>query len=205
MRKILDKILVESNEWILALLSAIPGSTGKILRKIYYRSVLKSCGKNISVGRYVDIKCPENIEFGDNIYIVKSAILRACSDAQLVIGNNFAMNGNARIIADTHGRIQIGDFVLVGPNVVIRASNHRHENIKLTIWEQGQTGGEIIIGDNVWIGANVTILPDVNIGSGSIIAAGAVVTKNVPSNVIVGGVPAKIIKERNDREIVENI
>jgi len=55
--------------------------------------------------------------------------------------------------------------------------------------------GPIVIGKNVWIGANATVVPSVTIGDGSVIAAGAVVTKDVPANVIVGGVPAKIIKK----------
>jgi len=65
----------------------------------------------------------------------------------------------------------------------------------LLLKDQPLKGGKVIIGKNVWIGANVTILKDVNIGDNSIIGAGAVVTKDIPSNVIVGGVPAKIIKE----------
>lgn len=85
---------------------------------------------------------------------------------------------------------------MIGPNVVIRASNHNFKDISTPMKFQGHSGGKIIICNDVWIGANVTIVPNVCIGKGSIIVAGAVVIKNIPKYSIYGGVPAKVIKKR---------
>lgn len=89
------------------------------------------------------------------------------------------------------GGIEIGDNTLIGQQVVIATLNHDFLPEK----RGNMTPSPVKIGKNVWIGAHATILPGITIGDGSIIAAGAVVTKNVPENVIVAGVPAKILKE----------
>ena len=88
------------------------------------------------------------------------------------------------------GGITIGDGTLIGHCVVLATLNHDFSPSKRGTLHPAP----IVIGKNVWIGANATIVPGVTIGNGSIIAAGAVVTKDVPENVVVGGVPAKIIK-----------
>ncbi len=80
--------------------------------------------------------------------------------------------------------------MLIGHNVVLATLNHAFEPSH----RQDMNPQPIKIGNNVWIGANSTILPGVTIGDGAIIAAGAVVSKDVPENAVVGGVPAKIIK-----------
>ena len=89
------------------------------------------------------------------------------------------------------GGIEIGDEVLIGQQVVIATLNHDLNPEK----RASMTPKPVKIGNKVWIGAHATILPGVTIGDGAVIAAGAVVTKNVPPNTVVGGVPAKIIKE----------
>jgi len=126
------------------------------------------------------------------------AILRACEDAAIVIGNRFGANGNARLIADKGGRITVGNDVMIGPNAVLRASNHGSQRLDAPMWDQPHTGGTIAIGDDVWIGANVVVVPDVAIGAHAIIAAGAVVTRDVPAYAIAAGVPARVIGDRRD-------
>ena len=107
------------------------------------------------------------------------------------------MNFNVMINADCGGYIEIRDNVLLGPNVVIRASNHAYSRTDIPIKQQGHIAGRIILHEDVWLGANVVILPNVEIGKGSIVAAGSVVTKNVGDYSIVGGVPAELIEMRN--------
>ena len=191
------KIIVdEFFSWLEAFFSALPGRFGRLIRRYYYRLRLNTSSTCLSIGRFVEFSSPENISFGNEIYIVDGAVLRA-DEGQIIIGNKFALNGNARIVADCGGKIIIGNSVMVGPNTVIRASNHRSKDTNLDIWDQGQTGGTITIGDDVWIAANVVILPGVKVGSHSIIAAGAVVTKDVADYSLVGGVPAKVISMRD--------
>jgi maltose O-acetyltransferase len=91
----------------------------------------------------------------------------------------------------------IGNFVMIAPNVAIISSMHNHDRLDIPMIFQGATTGEkVIIEDDVWLGRNVLVMPGVRIGKGSIVAAGAVVTRDVPEYKIVGGVPARIIKDR---------
>ena len=101
------------------------------------------------------------------------------------------------------GKILIGKDVLIGPNVVIRSSNHKYEDPKIPIKSQGMTNGEIIIKDNVWISSNCVILPNCIIGEGSVVAAGAVVTKDIEPYSIYGGIPAKKLGVENSDILVK--
>ena len=88
------------------------------------------------------------------------------------------------------GGIYIGDGTLIGHSVVLATINHEAEpTMRASMYTK-----PIILGKNVWIGSHATILPGVTVGDGAIVAAGAVVTKDVPPGTVVGGVPAKVIK-----------
>ena len=93
------------------------------------------------------------------------------------------------------GPVCIGNHVNLAQGIMVTALNHNFEDKTKRIDEQGITTKPVIIGDDVWIGANAVILPGVTIGKHCVVAAGAVVTKDVPDNTIVGGVPAKEIKK----------
>lgn len=95
--------------------------------------------------------------------------------------------------------VTIGKNVMMGPNVAIITENHRFDRMDVPIREQGYYDRKpVVINDDVWIGMRVIILPGVTVGKGAILAAGAVVTKDVPEYAIVGGNPAKVIKYRNE-------
>lgn len=190
--------LEELREWWTALLGCIPGRAGRLLRRIHYRAALAESGPVLSIGEHVEIGCPARIVLGNEIYLVPGAVLRACGNGNLRMGSRITINGNARIVAD-FGSIEMGSGIMIGPNVVIRSSNHQTARHDIPIWEQGQTGGRIIVGDDVWIGANVVIVAGVTVGSHVVIAAGAVVTRDVPDYAVVAGVPAKVIADRRER------
>lgn len=92
------------------------------------------------------------------------------------------------------GPVSIGNNVNLAQGITVTALNHNFEDVTRRIDEQGISTKPVVIGDDVWIGANAVILPGVTIGRHVVVAAGAVVTKDVPDNCIVGGVPAKVIK-----------
>ena len=92
------------------------------------------------------------------------------------------------------GPVCIGSHVNLAQGVVVTALNHTFSDPTQRIDQQGVSTQPVIIGDDVWIGANAVILPGVTIGRHCVVAAGAVVTKDVPDNTLVGGVPAKMIK-----------
>ena len=131
-----------------------------------------------SVGKNVSIQPGFQCDFGMNIHL----------------GDNFLTNYNVTIL--DVAPVTIGDDVMIGPNTLITTVGHplspkgrkeRHGICK-----------PVTIGNNVWMGGNCTVLPGVKIGNNAVIAAGAVVTKDVPDNCVVGGVPAKVIKKLED-------
>lgn len=100
------------------------------------------------------------------------------------------------VLVTTGGGVTIGDRTLIGYGAKILSSNHRIPPVPQRIFNSGHVDAPVRIGPDVWIGANSTILPGVSVGEGAVVAAGSVVTKNVPAWSIVGGVPAKVIRQR---------
>lgn len=115
-------------------------------------------------------------------------------DITLQMGAHCSVNSCAYL----QGEITIGNDVRIAPYVKIIAMNHGYQEIDIPICQQNCTAQGIRIGNDVWIGSGAIILDGVEVGSHTIIAAGAVVTKDVPDYCIVGGIPAKIIRNRLD-------
>lgn len=107
----------------------------------------------------------------------------------ITIGKNVFLNTSCHF--QDQGGITIGDGTLIGHNVVLATLNHNEDPAR----RSETIPSPIIIGKNVWIGANATITPGVTIGDGTIVAAGSVVTRDVPPDTIVGGVPAKVLRQ----------
>lgn len=144
------------------------GGIGKALRNMCARMMLNKCG--------VDI----NIEKG-------ATFSTRCS-----IGDHSGIGINAKL-----GVVYIGDNVLMGPECVILSRNHGFTDKETLIRDQGyQEEKPVYIGNDVWIGHRVIILPGVRIGDGTVIGAGAVVTKDTIPYSVVGGNPAKVLKMR---------
>ena len=138
-----------------------------------------------SVGKQLFDRC------GTNINIEKGADFG--SGKGILIGNNSGLGINSKV----RGPLEIGDNVMMGPDVVIMTNSHNFERIDIPMNMQGSAvPKKVVIGNDVWIGTRAIILPGTTIGNGAIIGAGAVVTKDVPEYGIVGGVPAKLIRSR---------
>lgn len=147
----------------------------KQIRSFFARLYLKNAGKNIDIQK--------GARFSHH-----------CE-----IGNNSGIGQDSRL----YGKVIIGNDVMMGPNCWIYTQNHEYSSIDKPMNVQGPMPMKpVIIGNDVWIGGRVTILPGVKIGNGTILGAGAVVTKDVPDYAIVGGNPAKILKYRKSN-IVE--
>lgn len=145
-----------------------------------------------SIKNNVNCKLCRNSKFtvGKFLMIDGPIYIKCEKGATLSIGNNVFFNHNCSITA--HSSISIGDGCNIANNVVIVDHNHK---ICSNGVENTFSTKNVTIGKKVWIGANSTILPGVNIGDGAVIAAGAVVTRDVPSNECWGGVPARFIKK----------
>src|SRR5476651_461468 len=111
------------------------------------------------------------------------------------IGNHVLVNHHTELLSH-NARIKIGNYVLISPYVFITTSKHEYARTDIPVFLQKEVGQDVVIQDDVWISTHAVVLPGVTIGKGAIVAAGAVVTKNVQSYSIVAGVPAKVIKYR---------
>ncbi len=141
----------------------------KRVRAFCGKLLLKHCGKNV------------NIEKG------------AQFSTEVSLGDNSGIGVNATISS----YVTIGNDVMMGPECMIFTANHSMQRRDIPMRLQGHEQPKpVTIGSDVWIGGRVIILPGVHIGDGAVIGAGSVVTKDVPPYAIVGGNPAKVIKER---------
>lgn len=151
--------------------SSVQSERAKKVRYWMASRFVENCGKNV------------NFEHG------------AKFNPELNIGDYSGVGVNCIL----SGRTYIGSHVMMGPDCIMYSYSHAHDRLDVPMDQQGfEEPTPIHIGDDVWIGARVIVLPGVNIGSHCIIGAGAVVTEDVPDYAIVGGVPAKIIRMRNE-------
>jgi maltose O-acetyltransferase len=162
----------EALTWYRAFLRSIPGEIGCWVRRHFY-----------------------GFRSGARTRILSGVIIHYPD--RLVIGNDVGISDGCQLNAG--GRIEIGDGVLIGPHVLIWSQNHAYEEKDLPIREQGYKWSKVTIEDDVWIGAGAIILPGVRLSRGTVVAAGAVVTRSTDSYSIVAGVPAKPVGTRLSR------
>ncbi len=152
----------------------------KRLKMLLLRPAFKSYGTNFIFDPYSSFSY-KNITVGHDVFIGEGAHFSA-----------------------TESSIKIGNKVMFGPHVILVTGDHNSRiagrYMKDVKHKEPEDDQPIIIEDDVWLGCGVIVLKGVTIGAGSIIAAGAVVTKDVPANSIVGGVPAKLLKSRFDKD-----
>ena len=133
---------------------------------------------------------------GEDVNIEKGASFSRL----LSIGDNSGVGINARL----YGEVTIGKDVMMGPDCVIYTRNHAYSRLDIPMDKQGfSEPRKVVIGDDVWICGQVIILPGVTIGDHSVVAAGAVVAKNVPEWAVVAGNPAKVVKYRGGVEEIK--
>lgn len=160
------------------------------------------CGSGMTIedGCFINALCKNGVKIGDNFSLGRNSIIectgviRELGD-QLVIGDDVGIAANAFI--SVRGKVKIGSNTIFGPSVKLFSENHVFTDLNIPIYLQGATKQGISIGEDCWIGSNVTVLDGVHIGNKVVIAAGAVVNKDIPDYAIVGGVPARILKMRN--------
>jgi maltose O-acetyltransferase len=140
------------------------------LRAFLVRNYLKSCGKKLRVKTGAEISPNSSVGY----------------DSEL--GTRSMIQAN----------VTIGDHVIMGPDIKIYSRNHKDDRLDIPIQKQGKHYLSTQIGNDVWIGANAIITAGVKVGNHVIIAAGAVVTKDVADYSVVGGVPAKVLRMRNE-------
>jgi acetyltransferase-like isoleucine patch superfamily enzyme len=158
-------------------------------------------GKTITIGDNVEINalCLEGITLGNNVTILRNTVIECTGNIKnigvgLIVGNDVGIAQNCFI--QVRGKVIIGSHVMFGPNVSIFSENHGFTSLETPMIGQPTIRGEVVIEDDVWLGTRSVILSGIRIGKGSIIAAGALVNRDIPPYSIVAGVPGKVIKSR---------
>ena len=176
----------------------------------------RNIGRNVQVGNRVKIRHGESIILGEDIFIADGCHLRSegggaritlgsksvlaygvmllTHGGTIELGENCSVNEYCMLYG--HGGLKIGNNVSIATGTVIVPANHNFSRRDVPFKLQGSTGHGIALEDDIWVGANATILDGVRIGKGAIVGAGAVVTRDVAPYTIVGGTPARFIKER---------
>ena len=138
------------------------------IKGYYYSKIFKSCGrKRPFINRSVMFSCPQGIECGSPV--IMNPMCYFAAKGGIIIGDYVTFSAGAKILSSSL-RVENGQIL----------QKHVHKPVKL--------------GNHVWIGAGAMVCPGVTIGENTIIAAGAVVTKDIPANCVAGGIPAKVIK-----------
>lgn len=177
----------------------------RIIRSVWISRSFSHFGKGIRIGVIGELRgmgcisINDNTVFGDWIYLTAWPVYKNQRfSPSITIGSNCSFGAFNHITAINS--ITIGDGVLTGKWVTITDNSHGTTDYKSLIEQPNLrvlcSKGPVIIGNNVWIGDKVTILPGVTIGDSAVIAANAVVVNDVPSYAVVGGIPAKILKQR---------
>ena len=164
--------------------------------------IFKWFNPGVTLARGVKIDPRAFLARGGPIVIGEDSLIRAGamllpSGGSITIGRRTGLN--QYVVMNGEGGIQIGDDVMIAAFVAIYAANHRIDRTDICMREQGMySKGGVIIEDDVWIGTHCVVLDGVRIGRGSVIAAGAVVTKNVLPYSIIQGVPGRLVGSRKD-------
>jgi len=212
--------------WLEQLLQAafgwVPTILGIGLRGLGYRLILRMDGW-AAVEKGVRLRFADHIRLGHGAYLDEGVYLHACLQGIEIGAGSIVMHGavlhvynfrdlpNAGIrigreclvgeytVIRGQGGVEIGDRVYTSPHTQILAVNHVFDDSRRPFVEQGITAQGIVIEDDVWVGAAATVTDGVRVGRGAVVAAGAVVTEDVPAHTVVAGVPARVVRRLNGR------
>lgn len=198
------------------------GAAGLLLRKKLLGSMLHACGSGVVLGEGLSLRHPKRITIGDRFAIDQHGVLDArsehddairigddvlcsrnvsllCKGGRIELADRAQLGMHVIIMSAPGGTVRVGEAVAVAPYCAIGGATYHADNLDAPISEQGHDlRGGITIGDWSLIYARATIIDGVTIGKGAIVAAGAVVNKDVPDYAIAAGIPAKIIGSRRD-------
>lgn len=160
----------ELRRWGKVFISRIPAGFGSMLRRHLYG--FASCGKDCLLLENVWVEYPEKLTLGEHVNIARGVIINAA------------------------GGVEIADWVLLGPDVIIYSQDHVFDHIDVPISMAPDKRAPIRIGCAAWIASRAIITAGVTIGEGAVVGAGAVVTHDVPPFTVVAGVPARVIRKR---------
>jgi acetyltransferase-like isoleucine patch superfamily enzyme len=211
-RLILYEIVVTMTSWV-------PGALGLLLRRIAYPWLLGSVGRNVVFGQGVVIRHPSKIRIGDDVTLDDLVVLDAkgTTNRGITIGNGVFV-GRGTILSCKNGDIVLEDEVNIGFNSEIFSGSsvhvgryglfaaytyvvgggHEYGRLDQPIIHQPRTSKGITLAENVWLGTGAKVMDGVRIGRDVVVGAGAVVTEDIPERSIAVGIPARVVKRRDE-------
>ena len=151
----------------------------------------KSVGANVTFEEICEVLSPEKVSIGSNVQFFRGVYLSPCG-THIDIGSHTHFAPYCTL----YGPLTIGTHCAVAAHVVFASVGHGYAQTDIPMVAQPTTRREIVLENDVWIGANAVVIGGITIGAGSIVGAGAVVTRDVPPYSVVGGTPARIIRNR---------
>lgn len=165
------------------------------LRRVIFRAMCRTAGHALQIGPDVVVKHPETMKIGDSVFFGAQTMIQGRFDGTCRIGNHVWIGPHSYFDARN---LVLEDYVGWGPGAKVLGSTHTGEPIDVPIIATELNIAPVVIGYGSDIGTNATILPGVHVGPHCIVGAGAVVTQNVPEYSVVAGVPARVIRRRNE-------
>mgnify|MGYP004513462675 FL=1 len=169
------------------------------LRALIYKPFFNTIGNMSYIGKPCFLAGTKLISIGEKDRIFPGIRMEAIEGGRIIIGNNVAIEQNVHIISHSTF-LKIGNDTTISANVFISNVNHKYDDIRKSVMDQGIQKQETIIGDSCFIGYGAVILPGTVLGNHCIIGANAVVKGKYPSNSVVVGAPGRVVKQYNDKQ-----
>jgi acetyltransferase-like isoleucine patch superfamily enzyme len=167
------------------------------MRRICLRALVRRMGDGVEIGPGVGLRHPETFEIGDGVYIGEQTLLYGRHDGRCVIGRRCWIG--PQCFLDARDLI-LGNSVGWGPGAKVLGSGHTASPPSVPVIETDLEIAPVRVEDGADIGVGAVLLPGIRIGSGAIVGAGAVVTRSIPPFAVAAGVPARVLRIRNDVE-----
>lgn len=207
------------HELVIMLTSWVPGALGLALRGIAYPWLLGSVGRNVVFGQGVVLRHPAKIRLGDDVVVDDLVVLDAkgttnrgidigrgvflgrgtilsCKDGDIVLGDHVNIGFHSEVFSGSS--VTVGAYGLFAAYTYLVGGGHEFERTGQPVIEQPRRSRGIALGENVWLGTGVKVLDGVRIGSDVVVGAGAVVAEDLPDRVVAAGVPARVVRSRDE-------
>jgi acetyltransferase-like isoleucine patch superfamily enzyme len=213
------------HELVVVLSSWVPGAVGLLLRKIMYPWLLGAVGRNVVFGQGVVLRHPGKIRIADDVTVDDLVVLDAkgtgnhgidigqgvflgrgtilsCKDGDIVLGDHTNLGFHCEVFSGS--RVTVGRHGLFAAYVYLVGGGHEFERADVAVIEQARSSKGITLGDNVWLGTGAKVLDGVRLGSNVVVGANGVVTSDLPDGAVAAGVPARILRTRDQTDSAES-
>jgi acetyltransferase-like isoleucine patch superfamily enzyme len=209
-------------ELVVGLTSWVPGAAGLVLRRLAYPLVLGAVGRSPVFGQGVALRHPWKIRIGDDVVIDDHVLLDAkgvrnegirlgsgvflgrgtilsCKDGDIVLGDHANLGFHCEVFSGS--RVVVGRYALFAAQAYLVGGGHALGRPDVPVIEQARSSRGITLGENVWLGAGAKVLDGVCIGNGVVVGANAVVAEDLPDGVVAAGVPARVLRRREESAV----